>query len=357
MATELPPPSGEVDPTTVTSREEFARRLQALTRRSGLSYAEISKKSGGQISKGSITSLFKGDRLPTRLMLYAFLNAFGLPEPEINAWNANWAELGEAEADQDTNAVVLFKEQSDGELTAVDTRITQYEQHEARVRQELQSVRNRVRDLEHESSILTKQTVELEQQLDQVRAELRRAYAERNRLVEQNRVLAEALDAIRLQYDRAEYERSRRETAERSLTVAQERILFLEVQQAVGPTTSRPPQAPEKHIESERPKNAPFETEIAVRDRDFGKPYELWITFPWYCENCKIGGSQERLVCPNCKSHVLYEETQPVKIKMPKEPCYGKTLVVPDVGNLDDLELKRGDVHIQVVQKESRWGR
>lgn len=354
---QLPPPAEEVDPSTATTCQEFADCLRRLARRYGLSYADIAKASGGQISKAAIANLIGGNKLPTRRILHIFLNAFKLTPAQIVLWDSKWIELDEATFRGESQQLALRQEAAAHKVAEAEARIAALRQREDQLSRELALEREHVEKLTGDRHLADKYITLLEAQLASVRDQLRQANDDCNDLAEQLRALAAAHAAVKREHDRADVEKDFRQQAERKLEAANARIEDLEAQRSARREADTPKQRPPKPA-TPTTQDAPYETTIAVRDSNFGLPYDFSIQFLWYCVACGKGGSRPQVLCPHCVHAIEEHYTKTVQIKeLPQEPCYGKTLRLRGQGNHDDPGLARGDLLVKVTKRPSRWGR
>ncbi|MGW7348750.1 caspase, EACC1-associated type [Streptomyces sp. NPDC054854] len=82
------------DPTSIRTITGFLTHLAAVREVSGLTQQEASRRSGGQISVGTISRLVNGEVLPsTWRTTAAYLAACGVPEGQIQQWHEAWLEL------------------------------------------------------------------------------------------------------------------------------------------------------------------------------------------------------------------------------------------------------------------------
>ncbi|GAA2288652.1 hypothetical protein GCM10010145_68860 [Streptomyces ruber] len=82
------------DPFSIRTVTGFLTHLADVRRASGLTQQEVSRRSAGQISTGTISKLINRDTLPTTWgTTAAYLTACGVPEDQIQQWHDTWQEL------------------------------------------------------------------------------------------------------------------------------------------------------------------------------------------------------------------------------------------------------------------------
>ncbi|MER5842731.1 caspase family protein [Streptomyces prasinus] len=82
------------DPSSIRIVIGFFTNLAAVREVSGLTQQEVSRRSAGQISTGTVSRLVNRDTLPaTWDTTAAYLSACGVPDDQIRQWHAAWQEL------------------------------------------------------------------------------------------------------------------------------------------------------------------------------------------------------------------------------------------------------------------------
>ncbi|MGW7199657.1 caspase, EACC1-associated type [Streptomyces chryseus] len=82
------------DPTSIRTVTGFFTNLAAVRETSGLTQQEVSRRSAGRMSIGTISRLVNRDTLPaTWDTTAAYLAACGVPGDQIQQWNGAWQEL------------------------------------------------------------------------------------------------------------------------------------------------------------------------------------------------------------------------------------------------------------------------
>ncbi|WP_326756836.1 caspase family protein [Streptomyces hirsutus] len=82
------------DPSSIRTVTGFFTNLAAVREVSGLTQQEVSRRSAGQISTGTISRLVNRDTLPaTWDTTAAYLSACGVPDDQIRQWHGAWQEL------------------------------------------------------------------------------------------------------------------------------------------------------------------------------------------------------------------------------------------------------------------------
>lgn len=353
------PAAEAIDPSGAKTPQEFGALLKELFDCHGMSANNVAEKA--QVSSSTVSALVNGRGTARPETFKTILATFKLSEPTLSRWHKKRSELLRKQGEDGQQDLMRRIEAMEVELNGANANIASLRVQETELRAELAAEQERASKLEGDRAQANEKIQALAEQLERVREKKRKAHARLKEILAQKESLVAFNELLRGQLELLQEERAQRESAERSIqqlkaqvseigqaySVLRAATLDAEVEEVVERPVTKAPKP-------EQTKNEPLVTTIAVNDRDFGKPYEFWITFPWYCENCKIGGSKQQLVCPNCKGAIVYDEMQLVKLKELPDASYGKTLVVSGVGNWDDLNLKRGDVHIQVRRKESR---
>ncbi|MFC7885135.1 caspase family protein [Streptomyces sp. NPDC057376] len=82
------------DPSSIRTVTGFFTSLAAVREISGLTQQEVSSRSAGQISTGTISRLVNRNTLPTTWSTTAvYLSACGVPDDQIQQWHGAWQEL------------------------------------------------------------------------------------------------------------------------------------------------------------------------------------------------------------------------------------------------------------------------
>ncbi|MFK4687407.1 caspase, EACC1-associated type [Streptomyces pristinaespiralis] len=82
------------DPASIRTVTGFFTNLAAVREASGLTQQEVSRRSAGRISTGSISRLVNLETLPaTWSTTAAYLSACGVPADQIRQWHSTWQEL------------------------------------------------------------------------------------------------------------------------------------------------------------------------------------------------------------------------------------------------------------------------
>ncbi|MDF0376585.1 caspase family protein [Streptomyces sp. KA12] len=82
------------DPSAISTVIGFFTNLATVREVSGLTQREVSTRSAGRISTGTISKLVNGDTLPTTwTSTAAYLSACGVPDDQIQLWHGAWQEL------------------------------------------------------------------------------------------------------------------------------------------------------------------------------------------------------------------------------------------------------------------------
>ncbi|MFB7864782.1 caspase domain-containing protein [Streptomyces sp. NPDC056069] len=82
------------DPTSIRTVTGFLTNLAAVREVSGLTQQEVSRRSAGRISTGTISKLTTRDTLPATWNTTAvYLAACGVPDDQIQQWHETWQEL------------------------------------------------------------------------------------------------------------------------------------------------------------------------------------------------------------------------------------------------------------------------
>ncbi|MGN9796237.1 caspase, EACC1-associated type [Streptomyces sp. OZ13] len=82
------------DPASIRTVTGFFTNLAAVREASGLTQQEVSRRSAGRISTGSLSRLVNRDTLPaTWATAAAYLSACGVPDDQIRQWHSAWQEL------------------------------------------------------------------------------------------------------------------------------------------------------------------------------------------------------------------------------------------------------------------------
>ncbi|MGW3600853.1 caspase, EACC1-associated type [Streptomyces sp. NPDC005167] len=82
------------DPSAISTVIGFFTNLAAVREVSGLTQQEVSRRSAGRISTGTISKLVNRDTLPaTWTTTAAYLSACGVPDDQIQQWHSAWQEL------------------------------------------------------------------------------------------------------------------------------------------------------------------------------------------------------------------------------------------------------------------------
>ncbi|WP_327350134.1 caspase family protein [Streptomyces sp. NBC_01321] len=82
------------DPTSIRTVTGFFTSLAGVREASGLTQQEVSRRSAGHISTGTISRLVNRDTLPaTWPTTAAYLSACGIPDDQIRQWHSAWQEL------------------------------------------------------------------------------------------------------------------------------------------------------------------------------------------------------------------------------------------------------------------------
>ncbi|MFW3469978.1 caspase, EACC1-associated type [Streptomyces microflavus] len=82
------------DPSAISTTTGFLGNLAAVRETSGLTQQEVSRRSAGHISPGTVSRLTSRDTLPaTWATTAAYLTACGVPTDQIQQWQKTWQEL------------------------------------------------------------------------------------------------------------------------------------------------------------------------------------------------------------------------------------------------------------------------
>ncbi|WP_327238857.1 caspase family protein [Streptomyces sp. NBC_01318] len=82
------------DPSAISTVTGFFTNLAAVREVSGLTQQEVSRRSAGRISTGTISKLVNRDTLPaTWTTTAAYLSACGVPDDQIQQWHSAWQEM------------------------------------------------------------------------------------------------------------------------------------------------------------------------------------------------------------------------------------------------------------------------
>ncbi|WP_299541726.1 caspase, EACC1-associated type [uncultured Streptomyces sp.] len=82
------------DPTSIRTVTGFLTSLAGARETSGLTQQEVSRRSDGRLSTGTISKLVNRDTLPaTWSTTAAYLSACGVPNYQIEQWHSTWQEL------------------------------------------------------------------------------------------------------------------------------------------------------------------------------------------------------------------------------------------------------------------------
>ncbi|MFF2864714.1 caspase domain-containing protein [Streptomyces rubiginosohelvolus] len=82
------------DPSAVSTTAGFLTNLAAVRATSGLTQQEVSRRSAGRISPGTVSRLTSRDTLPaTWAPTAAYLTACGVPNDQIQQWQKTWQKL------------------------------------------------------------------------------------------------------------------------------------------------------------------------------------------------------------------------------------------------------------------------
>ncbi|MFJ1550577.1 caspase family protein [Streptomyces sp. NPDC088246] len=82
------------DPTSIRTVTGFFTSLAGVREASGLTQQEVSRRSAGHISTGTVSRLVNRDTLPaTWTTTAAYLSACGVPDDQIRQWHSAWQEL------------------------------------------------------------------------------------------------------------------------------------------------------------------------------------------------------------------------------------------------------------------------
>ncbi|MGW1554498.1 helix-turn-helix domain-containing protein [Streptomyces sp. NPDC002346] len=82
------------DPSAISTVTGLFTNLAAVREVSGLTQQEVSRRSAGRISTGTISRLINRDTLPaTWTTTAAYLSACGVPDDQIQQWHSAWQEL------------------------------------------------------------------------------------------------------------------------------------------------------------------------------------------------------------------------------------------------------------------------
>ncbi|MGW1768930.1 caspase, EACC1-associated type [Streptomyces sp. NPDC002073] len=82
------------DPTSIRTVTGYLTNLAAVREVSGLTQQEVSRRSAGRISAGTISRLINREELPSTWgSTAAYLAACGVPDDQIQQWHGTWQEL------------------------------------------------------------------------------------------------------------------------------------------------------------------------------------------------------------------------------------------------------------------------
>ncbi|MDX3490972.1 caspase family protein [Streptomyces sp. ID05-18] len=82
------------DPTSIRTVTGFFTCLAGVREVSGLTQQEVSRRSDGRLSAGTVSKLVNRDTLPaTWSTTAAYLSACGVPNDQIQKWHSTWQEL------------------------------------------------------------------------------------------------------------------------------------------------------------------------------------------------------------------------------------------------------------------------
>lgn len=355
MPEPLPLPSG-VDPTSAQTMQEFGDCLKHLFEVRGMSANRVAEVA--QVSSDTVSALVNGRRLSRANTFLRVLKSCKLPPNEQHAWITKRVELLRAQSNAGQQKLSYRIQELETELDQAHGKIAELHIRESELQSALAEEQERAEKLASDHEETDAKLAALSDELKYVREELRRTDADLARLLAQKEALEAANAALRLQAELTLLAEGRRDEAEATVDNLRQRIAELErlLRTYKEPTNSKPQSAP-KPKPTPKAQDAPFETSIAVRDSDFGLPYDFSVTFAWYCVTCDKGGSRSQIFCPHGNHDVVEHYSKTVQLKeLPPEPCYGRTLRLRGQGNHDDPKLAPGDLLIKVTRRAGRWG-
>ena len=352
----LPLPSG-VDPSGAQTMQEFGDRLKQLFEARGMSANRVAEVA--EVSSDTVSALVNGRRLGRADTFSRVLKSCNLPPREQRVWVAKRIELLRAQGNAGQQKLSYRIQQLEADLTKAHDRIAELHARESELQSALAEEQERASKLACDQQETDKRLATLRDDLKYVQEELRRTDAELNRLLAQKDALEAANAALQLQAELTLHAQNQRYEAEAVADSLRRRIAELEhlLSKYEQPDESAPQARPKARAEPQE-KDAPYEATIAVRDSNFGLPYDFSIQFLWYCVACGEGGSRPQVLCPHCAHAIEEHYTKTVQIReLPEDPCYGKTLRLREQGNHDDPTLIAGDLLVKVTKRPSRWGR
>lgn len=352
-----------IDPSRAENLQQLGAMVAELIDSRGMSRNQAARAAG--ISPSTLGEIISARRTkPHAEKFKNLIDSFELPDAEQKAWIKRKIELARVDSEAGQQEIFERLERAESAVAEAREHIVNLQKEEARLQVALKAEQQRAAELTESHGRASAQAEELEAQLKHVQTELWQTEYELRKFVEQKDILQTANDALLAQLELLQEEQAQHKVAERSIQRLEAQVseigqaystlrsatLDAEVEEVVERPVSKEPQPAQI-------KNEPLVTTIALRDRDFGNSHKFEIVFPWYCFKCKTGGSQQPYVCPRCGGEIVYYEPVSFTLELPKEPNYGKRLIARNVGNHDNPNLLRGDVHIRVVRKESRWRR
>ncbi|SRR6266498_1257352 len=376
--------------------QQFQALLSEVPTRSGLSYAEIAKRSienarqhkSDSISTGSISAIRKQE-LSTRRTVKALLTAVRLPEDIIDEWLRIRDDIAlrcdesallpaaplhpriqqlEAEVQtvrQHADDLAAQKEALEYKL-AVEIEASRLLNVEIdRLRADLSQADQHAGELEHQLQAMlsakVRENARVDTNVEVLQAELRiiareqtktaRAYQELQDSVNRlNEVSASHEEALELYIRRAEHERQLREQAEKG-TLTYESSLR-QVTQLLGDYQAREmaQSLPEgRSIDIALVQNEDADVALPVTAEDFGTVQFIGIVCQWYCRRCAMGGRHNYDACPHCHSAIVRNFYLRLPVSLPDEPSYGGTVRLVQHGYADVPGLPAGDVVVNFV--------
>lgn len=391
------PDRDDVDLSSAETTEDFGRLMNALFLDNDYTYGRLNlwlKRAGlPSIPPSTLSNIFAGKYPPRSELLDLFLQACHLSKDEIDTWQAvrrmivkqrRIPELGGGTPLHSQLAVITDElaetKRHVQEMQARETELRQaldaevancalLDQNLEELRTTLDAKDKLTLDLENElaekAAVWEREREKVDRHVYELRTELRFTALQRERLEHDLARLrddhadlsatSESIeDQLNLHYTRAEFERERHEQAAAEIASLNRKMAELEM--LISSLRDQEDQSSRLEIESslaERLRNQDIRTEFAASIIDFGEERQIPVVLEWYCPQCSRGGNRNYPTCPYCQTKTSREYTKSVLLKLPLNPCYGRTIRVANQGTHDEPQLRPGDLYVKIVERPS----
>jgi hypothetical protein len=385
-----------IDASHPDAAQHFQALLKEVPTRTGLSYAEINRRSienarqhkSDSISTGSISAIRKQE-LSTRRTVEALLTAVRLPKDVVD----EWLKLRDDIALRCPDSSLLPAAPLHPRIQQLETEVQTVRQHAAelgvqkeeveqklateiesgrlltaeidRLRADLNQADQHAGDLERELQAMlsakVRENARIDTNVEVLRAELRilareqensaRAYQELQDAVNRlNEVSASHEEALDLHVRRVQHERELREQAEQGVRSYESRLR--QVEQLLGDYQAQATAQSSLNRDATEvvpTRNDDVDVALPVAAEDFGTVQLVGIVCQWYCRKCTLGGRCDYDACPHCQGAVVRNFYLSLPVSLPDKLGYGVVIRLKRHGYADVPGLPAGDAVVSVI--------